>query len=224
MCTLTWWRDKNGGYGVYFNRDEKKDRPIAEAPRELCRNGVMFLSPRDPKAGGTWMLVNGYGVVICLLNKWHLGSSATKSRGKLVMGMADLSAVGLEERLLTHLTDYPPFSLFLMDKLGETIWEWNGKSLVQKTPRQPMTSSSYRYHEVAEARRAKYAEGARGSHYHGAVGEELSAYSVRMCRPDAQTWSRSRVSVGEQIEWEYLAENPGLQGEPEASFVSLDRC
>ena len=71
MCTLTWWRGEEGEFEVFFNRDEKKTRSRAELPLKREENGMQFLSPRDPDGGGTWMLVNEHGVVLCLLNRWH---------------------------------------------------------------------------------------------------------------------------------------------------------
>ena len=61
MCTLAWKRDQLTGLEVYFNRDELKTRPIARPLRVLKEDGVRFLSPQDPRGGGTWMLANEYG-------------------------------------------------------------------------------------------------------------------------------------------------------------------
>ena len=62
MCTLTWGRDEAGGLEVFFNRDERKTRPVAEPPALDELNGVRFLSPRDPKGGGAWMIANELGL------------------------------------------------------------------------------------------------------------------------------------------------------------------
>ncbi len=57
MCTLTWRREGKETFEVFFNRDEKKTRSMAEPPREFTNpDGLRFLSPVDPDAGGTWML------------------------------------------------------------------------------------------------------------------------------------------------------------------------
>ncbi|NIP92410.1 MAG: hypothetical protein GWO24_02620, partial [Akkermansiaceae bacterium] len=74
MCTLTWWRGTAGSYEVFFNRDEKRTRSIADPPRVHERDGVRFLAPLDPDGGGTWMLANDRGLLVCLLNRWHEGS------------------------------------------------------------------------------------------------------------------------------------------------------
>jgi len=70
MCTLTWRRGSKETVEVFFNRDEKKTRSRAEPPGErFDANGVRYLSPLDPESGGTWMLVNERGLVVCLLNR-----------------------------------------------------------------------------------------------------------------------------------------------------------
>ncbi len=226
MCTLTWWRGQDDSYGVFFNRDEKKDRPIADPPSVRTKDEVSFLSPRDPRAGGTWMLVNEHGVIVCLLNKWHVsgGSQANQSRGQLVLEMAAIRELKEAQGFLKNLGDYPPFSLFVMDGQAELSWEWNGELLTEHVAEMPMTSSSYRYEEVKIAREEKFAEGLRVEAYHAAKGQKSSAFTVRMCRPDAQTWSRSQVTVGENIIWKYLAESPDLIDEPVETILHLERC
>jgi len=227
MCTLTWWREEDS-YGVFFNRDEKKDRPVAESPAHFDHERVNFLAPRDPRGGGTWMLVNEHGVIVCLLNKWHLASNApkaaTKSRGQLVLAFASLKEISQAPALLKKLEDYPPFSLFLMEAEKEALWEWDGATLAESRAEMPLTSSSFSFEEVKAARLKRFKEGERGAAYHASSEEEASAYTVRMCRPDAQTWSRSMVTVGARIHWEYLAEQPDLLGEPERTVVNLPRC
>ena len=55
MCTLTWWRDGSGSgtYEVFFNRDEKKTRSVAEPPKIISDYGLEFVAPIDPDGGGT---------------------------------------------------------------------------------------------------------------------------------------------------------------------------
>ena len=113
MCTLT-WRDQDG-LEVFFNRDELKTRSRAEPPRtHVSPNGTRFLAPIDPDAGGTWMLANEHGVVICLLNRWHEeeGQSFQKSRGLIVTELADCkSPAALEETLSNKCGGAKPFDL-----------------------------------------------------------------------------------------------------------------
>ena len=229
MCTLTWNRDELTGLEVFFNRDELKTRPVASPPEMRCEKGVRFLSPRDPRGGGTWMLANEFGVLVCLLNRWELETRMTgadrprMSRGRLVWSMAGVRELDEIEGFLDNLESYPAFTLVGFSAEGERSWEWDGVELLEGIPLSPLTSSSYSFEAVKAAREASYRSGLRGREYHAAAHEAASAFSVRMCRPDAQTWSRSVVRIGGKVSWEYLAEQPDLDGEPERTFVELVR-
>ena len=160
------------------------------------------------------MLVNEYGFVVCLLNKWDkegLTKSATKSRGQLVLKMAAVRCLDEVPKFLEDFRDYPAFTLvvFLAEKVRS--WEWDGNSLSLTTPTFPMTSSSFSYEEVKKTREDAFTTQMSGADYHASTHEETcTAYSVRMNRPDAQTWSRSHLIIGPEIVWEYFAEQPDL--------------
>ena len=236
MCTLTWWRESAGSYEVYFNRDERKTRALAEPPRVREREGVSFLAPIDPDGGGTWMLVNERGLLVCLLNRWHeeaRGGEPLRSRGQLVMEMATLENVpAVEERLrLEDLQDVWPFTMVGFDPVGERAWTWNGRELApEPNPEVPLCSSSFRYTEVKIARRRRFQElrhtQRMGSSllglFHSDTEGVPSPFTPRMLRSDAQTMSRSRVRVKNgNIMWSYLEERPELAGEPRCFEASL---
>ena len=212
MCTLTWWRDSAETYEVFFNRDEKKTRSRAVEPRTFEVGGVGYLSPRDPDAGGTWMVANAVGVVVCLLNRWHEEhrlEGPAESRGLLVERMAGLENVpAVEEQLRSEdLSRVRPFTLVAFDPVGQRGFDWDGRSLQRSGLAMPLCSSSYHFDEVQAARRTRFAELIGRSHhegqdlerYHADTAEGASAQTVRMCRPDAQTMSRSRVRVGRKV-------------------------
>lgn len=219
---MTWWRDEQG-YEVFFNRDELKTRSRAIPPEvRSTSEGVRYIAPIDPDAGGTWMLVNEYGLTICLLNRWHESVAmpgTTRSRGQLVLGFAGAkhaSAV-IEQLRNTDCSDYKPFTLVAFDQKNLFGGAWDGKSLFAESPEAPLTSSSYCFQAVKQARCDRYLK-LENNHpdtlqeYQAGDGEH-SANTVRMNRPDAQTWSRSHVSVRpELITWQYLEEMPGLVG------------
>jgi len=99
---------------VFFNRDELKSRPIADPPSLRETGDFSFLSPLDPKGGGTWMIANDRGIVVCLLNKWELnerGIEKPQSRGKLVWSLANLSSPQEIEARLVGLESYQAFTL-----------------------------------------------------------------------------------------------------------------
>lgn len=224
MCTLTWKRDPLAGLEVFFNRDELKTRPIAHPPSRHESGDFAFLSPRDPKGSGTWMLANDRGAVICLLNKWELEGrdiEAPRSRGRLVWRMAGAASPDEVAVHLAKLESYQAFTLVALTPSGDRCWEWDGMELVSREAPPFLTSSSYRFEEVSRSRRRYFEQGFSGEELHTSPWEPPSAYSVRMNRPDAQTWSRSRVRVADKIHWEYLAEQPGLAGSPERTVVEL---
>jgi len=226
MCTLTWWRDESGKLDVFFNRDERKTRPIAEVPSLHEIDGVRFLSPRDPQGGGTWMIANEHGLVVCLLNKWELEKrniTSVRSRGRLVWQMAGLTSLDDVEGSLCELESYLAFTLVVFSAHEERRWDWDGEILTRSDAAMPVTSSSYCFEEVKAAREARYASGKRGLEYHTSKGETSSAFTVRMNRPDAQTWSRSHLELGEKIVWEYWAEKADLAGEAEKTVEILSR-
>jgi len=224
MCSLTWRRDPSIGLEVQFNRDELKTRPIAEPPSLFEAGGSSFLSPRDPKGGGTWMLVNERGVVICLLNKWELEGreiAEPRSRGKLVWSLASLTSLSEIEEILTDLDDYQAFTLVVFTPSGDRCWEWNGESLQSQEVPPFLTSSSYEFEAVRAEREAAFLAEGQNEDFHASPGRSPSAFTVRMNRPDAQTWSRSCVRISEKITWEYLAEQPNLAGLPELMVADL---
>jgi len=210
---------------VWFNRDEKKARPIAEAPALRFRGDVSFLSPRDPQGGGTWMLVNEFGLVVCLLNRWDLASRAPqgrrRSRGQLVWSMAGARTADDLGEFLEELEFYPAFTLVGLSAESQRRWEWDGGKMSEAPVAMPLTSSSYCYEAVKKAREKSFEDGKRGHEFHGSRGEEVSAFTVRMNRPDAQTWSRSHLTIGRKITWNYLAEPPDLIGESRSFRAEL---
>ena len=237
MCTLTWWRDAAGTYEVFFNRDEKKTRTQAQPPRVHERGGVSFLAPLDPDGGGTWMLANRMGVVVCLLNRWHeedADEQPSRSRGQLVMEMGALENVpAVEERLRREeLNGVRPFTMVGFDPVGHRAWSWNGRSLRVERPEMPLCSSSYHFEEVAAARSQRFRELSCSERmgagllesFHGDLDPagRATALTTRMCRPDAQTMSRSRVLVRNgTVKWIYLEEQAELAGPPRLFEAAL---
>ena len=250
MCTLTWWCGEEGRYEIFFNRDESKQREPALPPREAERNGVRYLAPIDPRGRGTWLLVNEFGAGFALLNwyeKGHLVSrqSGHRSRGQLVMGLADVVDETDLHRRVHEIdgADYPPFRLvsFLPIIGGEVprIEEWQWRETGPPTRVSglvpPVSSSSFKTGAVLEHRANLLAEFGepprpetlvryhRGERANGTI-EAPGAFGVRMNRPDSQTWSFSRISIGRgEIRFRYEAEKPELAGSPGLSEAQLAR-
>lgn len=215
MCTLT-WRDAKEGREVYFNRDELKTRSRALPPQEfLSPRGLRFLAPTDPEGGGAWMAVNEAGLLICLLNRWQETSEGgQRSRGLVVRTLAGCETLReATEGLEALVQETRAFELVLFQGSRVLGKRWTEGRLTTFEPLAPLTSSSYQLERVREARLARYATvGEDLASYHGNLETPATAFSVRMNRPDAQTWSRSRVCLSPTlIEWDYWEEFPDLQ-------------
>ncbi|MGJ8633610.1 MAG: NRDE family protein [Luteolibacter sp.] len=227
---MSWWRTEDR-YGVLFNRDEQKKRPCADPP-SIQENE--FLAPRDPAGGGTWLSVNKNGVIIALLNRWQDLSSTPRnlrSRGLLVRDLATTPDVSsLEKQLETlDLSRYAPFTLLAIDSRCELRWDWKDDTFTSSVPASPVSSSSFKTAEVLQTRDQIYNQlvGTRPSQatlekFHQEASQ--GAYSPRMCRPDAQTWSRSHIVVtGSQIHWKYLEEYIDFEVSPTTWLSTLSR-
>jgi len=169
---MTWWQNAENAenFSVFFNRDDSKERSIAEPPAEfVTESGTRFLMPTDPDAGGTWMFVNERGVVVTLLNWYDKAvpyaekASRFRSRGLLVKVLADVRDLGeLENRLVeaTEGAPYRPFHLFgFAPNSSPCGWRWDGESIstIQqgKTMISPplISSSSFEKERVLRSRR-----------------------------------------------------------------------
>jgi uncharacterized protein with NRDE domain len=88
---------------VAANRDEAYARPFSAPRRWLAE--VPFWAPRDDEAGGTWIGVNGKGLIAAITNRSTLPEAAGRaSRGLLVTGMLargdlDAACAWLQEEL-----------------------------------------------------------------------------------------------------------------------------
>ena len=252
MCTLTWWSDAEGRYEVFFNRDEKKDREPAVPPVERERNGVRYLAPIDPRGGGSWLMVNETGVTVALLN-WYEREVPQKppggwrSRGQIVLDLADVTnAEDIREQVRTlNVSEFPPFRLmaFSPDSYGRTTvsgWEWSesGKLESMMPVEMPVCSSSFETEQVIAGRKMRLLafmieDGVidPGSlcRYHHSIqaeprAEAPSAWTVRMNRPDAQTWSISQIRVSpEDINFIYEAEALDFASECDVTEILIPR-
>ena len=218
MCTLS-WRESEQGLEIFFNRDELKTRSRAEPPRLFTSpSGTRYLAPIDPDGGGSWMAANEQGLLICLLNRWHQDAPlATRSRGAVILSLIDCQRLEEVANLLPDLiASTKPFDLIAFSRgkaRGETIgYSWDGLTLTPFAPQRPLTSSSYCFEKVQATRLANFSENNGDLEtYHSHPNQSPSAYTVRMNRPDAQTWSRSLVTISPKgIDWQYWEEFPDL--------------
>ena len=242
---MSWQRDGDGaGYDLFFNRDEKRSRRPAEPPVVRRVGSTAVLAPRDGEAGGSWLTTNEHGLTLALLNGYLGGDAAAApasgqwtSRGRLVMELSDCSTVPeLVGRLKTlGLATFRSFHLAAFDRRTAVLATWRDGTLEHVDERSfsaPLISSSFRFGEVSESRRARYREtldAAGGSRieaalaYHRSHCPERGAYSPCMHREDARTVSFTWVRVDDaRVQMRYVPDAP-CRGWPPGPALALER-
>jgi hypothetical protein len=158
MCTVVFIP---GEKEVYFGslRDESPKRPRAAKPEISEVNGISFLSPKDPMAGGTWIGVNNTGNVIILLNgafeNHQRKSYYRKSRGLIVSELL-LSKVPVIEWNLIDMEDIEPFTLIVWsdNNLFQLVWDGRERYRIHLDETLPyIWSSATLYNMDAKAKR-----------------------------------------------------------------------
>lgn len=131
MCTVTFVRS-NGKIIITSNRDEQVLRPNAIEPKNYEINNKNLIYPKDPKAGGTWYVVDENGNVLVLLNgaaeKHQILGNYRKSRGIIVLDiMSSLSPILAWDEI--DLDAIEPFTLVLFENqnLYQLRWDGNNK-------------------------------------------------------------------------------------------------
>lgn len=128
MCTVSFVKyfDK---VIITSNRDEKVVRASAIAPQNYIVKGKNVIFPKDPKAGGTWYVVDEMGTVLVLLNgaseKHQVELPYRKSRGLIVLDLiGSVSPRDFWEEL--DLENIEPFTLVLFQNQQLFQLRWNG--------------------------------------------------------------------------------------------------
>jgi len=108
---------------VAANRDERYNRPSA-APT-FWHTEPQILAGRDLVAGGTWLGVNEFGLLVGVLNRPSVGEAEplkpARSRGLLCRDLLKLkTAVAAAEFVKTEKAEYQPFTLVFAD--SKTAW------------------------------------------------------------------------------------------------------
>lgn len=211
MCTVTWRRDESS-YEVFFNRDEKRDRPPARGPQIVKSGTHRFIAPIDGKAGGAWLAANEAGLTVGVLNYYDGQAgpppAAPRSRGLLVLDQMRLAtASAVRDALCGAALDcYPAFVLLAFDPREGWCIHWDGqvaRATALDPSARPISTSSFDTVEVLRERRARYGKLVGGGEpsadalqrFHRDTIPRGGAYSVWMERPDAWTVSFSRVIV-----------------------------
>ena len=131
MCTVSFVHSK-GKIIITSNRDEQVARPAIE-PRNYLVNQKNLFFPKDPKAGGTWFIVDDCANVLVLLNgaeeKHQWNPPYRRSRGLIVLDLfSSESAISAWETI--ELKNIEPFTIVLFQdqKLYQLRWDGHNKT------------------------------------------------------------------------------------------------
>jgi hypothetical protein len=236
MCTVTVRSDPRGLL-VTMNRDEARTRAPEQPPVvSYTPAGLAWLAPRDGEGGGTWMGVNGLGLVACLLNRYEaaaLPAAGPLSRGDIVPQV--LAAGSLAEArawLDLHLdpAPYAPFTLVIADPNASHVFSWDGMTRAWTslpTPWAMVTSSLFDADRVLAWRTSAFAQWqADGEPFMGALpsfhllqpeGESFCAPLMSRAVSCTRSITQAEVSPGGACVLRYVP----VDGEPGpvASYV-----
>lgn len=160
MCTVT-FIPVNDKYFITSNRDEKRARSQAIAPRIYLENGCKIIYPKDPDAGGTWIALNENGTAAVLLNgafeKHESQPPYKKSRGIVFLEIIN-TANPVRYFMHMDLAGIEPFTMIIMDNcLYECRWTGITKHCRQlKKHRHHIWSSATLYDETTIKKREQW--------------------------------------------------------------------
>ena len=232
------WFTKDGGYELFFNRDEQLSRRQAELPKIQMNNDVQYISPTDSDAGGTWIAVNQYGITVSLLNHYQFEQIETYkkwvSRGEIVRSFAQTKDIASAEQSFDQLdlNSYRAFRMFVIDQQGNNrLFVWDGHSgRIESNVTTPKSSSSVDSKNVKKKRKDLFRDlnliGSGDAQefiaYHASHMPSKSKDSVCMHRDDAKTVSLSHVNVTKSgIYFAYADGSPCEVELGDALFIEL---
>jgi uncharacterized protein with NRDE domain len=146
MCTVTYISQPNGFF-LTSNRDEKKIRLQADAPKlyPFASGNMMF--PKDGTTGGTWIALHENGNAMVLLNGGVVSHQYSppyrKSRGLIFLDIFDHpQPIAAFDSI--SLQKIEPFTLVIrqQDLLFEARWDGSEKLMKELDPLQSYVWSS----------------------------------------------------------------------------------
>lgn len=161
MCTVT-FVPAPGGFYLTSNRDESSSRRRAVAPRTYCSGMEELIYPKDPDAGGSWIVLKKEGTAAVLLNGAfikHIHRPPYRmSRGLVLLDIIQ-AAIPLTRFREMDLGGIEPFTLVLLS--AGCLWEvrWDGLEkhvLTLDTTRPHIWSSATLYDEQAGKERKRW--------------------------------------------------------------------
>ncbi len=194
MCTVTFLPADDGSYLLATNRDERPAREPALPPAVASFGGVDGIAPRDPEAGGTWVVVLATGQSVCLLNGDDVPRgpevAAPVSRGLVcadvaaaIAGQSDVDAESVVRAVLDgHGRAVRPFKLLVVEpsprpRLQRVEWTGEALTAAATSDAHVAVSSTYCRADVTAARESVFADWvARCPAASGTVGERAVSW------------------------------------------------
>jgi len=155
MCTVTFVPLGKNEFILTSNRDEDPNRVTLD-PENLTtiKDNGFIVSPRDSKAGGSWIGMSEDGKVACLLNgafvKHHHNPPYSRSRGLVLMEyFSSKSAMDFHNRV--DLNGVENFTLLMLEnnRVYEFRWDGEEKFFDIKDEREPHIWSSCTLYDAA---------------------------------------------------------------------------
>ena len=161
MCTVTFIREQEHFF-ITSNRDEKINRGKALTPRIYKVGMTDLLFPKDPDAGGTWIVLKDATTAAVLLNGGFVSHEPAppyrRSRGLILL---DILAASDPEGSFgeMNLIGIEPFTLILLQecKLHECRWDGQKKfKNLLNAQQNYIWSSATLYSESTQQRRVEW--------------------------------------------------------------------
>lgn len=240
MCTLiVAWKVAGGpDLFVIANRDEDRERP-SSGPGIRQVGDLRALSPRDEKAGGSWIGLNEAGVFAGITNRFGMEPGPEyRSRGELVLkALAYRTSRQAAEAIYgLSATDYNGFHLVIADQEEAFVVWSDGVELYQMELEPGYYGFSERSFGAAPSRRLERLQ-ARLEGLDGWSKEREAQLRRWMSERDGEdalegtcictterygTVSSSVIEVDRQKEWRYLyADGPPCEVDYEEQAVSV---
>ena len=160
MCTVSFVHSQ-GKIIITSNRDEQVARPAVE-PRNYMVNQKNLFFPKDPKAGGTWYVVDESANVLVLLNgaeeKHQWNPPYRRSRGLIVLDLFS-EASAIKAWQVIDLENVEPFTIVLFQDQKLYQLRWNGSeknTLTLNSNEHHIWSSSTLYQQEIRQQRAQW--------------------------------------------------------------------
>lgn len=135
MCTVSFYKTQHQVI-ITSNRDESAFRPNSTVPKSELAFGKRLFFPKDPQAGGTWIVANEKGDAFVLLNGAEFNGAAKsycgRSRGIVLLELASSNHINAAWHQI-DLLDIAPFTIVVYAKNELIQLRWDGEKKEHQT-------------------------------------------------------------------------------------------